>query len=152
MMFRLDFSKFIAQLEGISKDLTPTVSAALDTLAEIGSSNAKSSTLFKNRTGRLRKSITFTRNGEFIRKVAAPTSYAGYVEYGNRPGGTGQRIYPTRAKALRFVMNGQIVFRKWVRSHGPLPFMGNARKLVTSFLPTFIHDKLTDLVQRHNQN
>lgn len=148
-MIVIDFSKFTKMLEGIISDLKPTVEDALDTLAEIAVTNAKSSTLFKNQTGTLRREIAFRKNGSFIRDVISPTPYAKYVEFGNRPNGTGDRIYPKKAGALRFVINGQTLFRNRVRSHGPLPYMGSAHKFTQSFLPNLVRNKFERLVQKH---
>lgn len=148
---KVDSSKLIAALKGISNELDSVISSSLDTLAEIGASNARSSRLFKNRSGTLRREIKFTRDGEMARRVIADTNYAGYVEFGNRPGGTGQRIYPKRAKALRFEVDGKVIFRKWVRSHGPLPFMGKARDLMVSFIPDLFENNLGRLFQKHSR-
>jgi hypothetical protein len=148
-MIEFDFTKFLKQLEGIQKDLEPTVSETLDTLANIAITNAKSTTLFKDRTGTLRREIKFVKNGALIRDVVADTGYAGYVERGNDPGGG--RIYAKHAKALRFVINGQVLFRKWVRAAKPRPFMQAAQTLTESFLPDFAQNRLNNLVDKHSQ-
>lgn len=145
---KLDLSPFTKLLEGLIQEVPPNVEESLDVLTEIGVTNAKSSKIFKNRTGRLRSEISSLRNGSFARQVISPTEYAKWVEFGNRPGGTGERIYPKRAKALRFVINGKVLFRRWVRSHGPLPYMAPARQLVSTFLPDLINSRLERLVHK----
>lgn len=141
-MFTIDFSPFIAQLEAISEGLPASVSNALDTLGEMGASSAKSSRLFKG-NGPLRKEIAVVKKGAFVRQVVSPTSYAKWVEYGNNQ--NGPRIYPKRAKALRFVVNGKVIFRKSVRAHGPLPYMGTARMFIESFAADYLQNNLSQL-------
>lgn len=82
-----------------------------------------------------------------MRTVIADTSYAGYVEFGNGP--PGGKIYPKRAKALRFVIDGKVLFRKWVRTSKPRPFMGNARTLMVSFIPDLFNSSIGRMIQKH---
>jgi hypothetical protein len=134
-------------LAALRKALVPAVQEALDTLAEIGASNARSTKLYKNRSGKLRQNTKFRPAGTFIRDVIADTSYAGYVNFGNRPGGTGAYIYPKRKKALRFVIDGKVIFARRVRSHGPLPFMDQARDLMVKFIPDLFESKIARAIQ-----
>jgi hypothetical protein len=145
-----DASALIRALQTIGARLPAALEASMTTLTEIGVSNAKSSTLFKNRTGNLRNNIkatapTFSANGSISAEVLADTSYAGYVEYGNNQ--KGPRIYTVHAKALRFVINGKVVFAKSVKAHGPLPFMGNAQGVVESLAPTIIGNAVARLFE-----
>lgn len=144
---KVDTSALVSALSAIRSELPGVVASSLDTLAEIGVTNAKSSRLFKDQTGALRRRIQFLRDGDTARTVIADTNYAGYVEFGNGP--PGSKIYPKKAKALRFNLDGQIVFRKWVRAHGPLPFMGNARNLMVSFIPDLFSSNIERMINKH---
>lgn len=73
---------------------------------------------------------------------ASSTSADGAIGFGVTPGklgawhiqGTGiygprgRLIVPVRAAALRFVINGEVLFRKWVRGIKPNPFFERAHK------------------------
>ena len=149
MKVTVDASKLLSALKGIRQELPSVVNASLDTLARAGVTNAQSSTVFKNQTGKLRKGIQFRVNGTYKREVFADQPYAFYVEEGNNQ--KGPRIYPKNGKALRFVINGQVLFRKWVRSHGPLRFMRPARDLVESLIPVILLGDIERLIARHTK-
>ena len=68
------------------------------------------------RTGRLRRSIR-KRVGRFEAEIGPTVPYAVYVEYGTRP----HIIRPVRAHALRFEVNGEVVFTRLVRHPGTKP-------------------------------
>ena len=76
---------------------------------------------FKTHTGRLKRSIGFTIGASGLtgklradRRVAP---YAGWVEYGRGP------VRPVRAKFLRFVINGRVIFTKFARSAAQRPYV-----------------------------
>jgi len=143
-----DADDYIKHIKQIVNELPGTIQHTLDTVSEIVQTNAKSSTLFKNRTGRLRSSIEVTKVSLFKNMIGTKVSYAGYVEFGNRPNGTGMYIYPKRAKFLKFTINGKTIFARRVRSHGPLPFLGNAVKLGESFIPDLFLEDIQRLINR----
>lgn len=87
---------------------------------------AKQTKMFKNRSGALRKSIKAYRTGKFSARATAGTDHAFYIENGNKPTGSNV-IRPKKAKALRFKLNGVVVFRKFVTPADPRPFMRQAR-------------------------
>lgn len=68
------------------------------------------------RTGRLRRSIR-KRVGRFEAEIGPTVPYAVYVEYGTRP----HIIRPVRARALRFEVEGEVVFARLVRHPGTKP-------------------------------
>lgn len=140
----MDAMSLIESLQRIQAELPGAINRALDGLSEIAVSNAKSSTLFKG-NGPLRKTIAFKKAGEFARDVIAPVSYAAYVEFGNNQ--NGPIIRPKNARALRFRINGKIVFRKWVRAHGPLPFMNNARIHSMKFIPDLFNIEINRIIK-----
>jgi hypothetical protein len=126
--------EFIAALRKAEQQFIPTINEALDEIAEIAQQKAKSTTLFGgSATGGLRGSINIHKNGSFSRMVLAEKDYAGYVEYGNNQ--KGPYIYPIKAKALHFWINGREIFAKKVRSHGPLPFMNDAKEYTIKKIP-----------------
>ncbi len=116
-------SPFVAAAELLGERLQASISQAVETLGQRGAELARASPLFKGNA--LRKATQFHRVDWFQGFVLADKPYAFYVEEGNNQ--LGPRIYPRFAKALHFFIDGQEFFRKSVKAHGPLPFMGNAR-------------------------
>ena len=89
------------------------------------------------RTGRLKKSI---------RKIVKPNKavigptvpYAIYVEYGTRP----HKIRPVRARALRFEVEGRVVFAARVLHPGtrPQPFVRETAEQIRDEVSEVFHD------------
>lgn len=105
----------------------------IEELAQIGQKAASTSTLFKEHSeSGLKHNIKIIKSGKFVREVLADKWYAYFVEYGNNQ--KGQFIRPVRAKALRFISNGQLIFSKKVKAHGPIPFMHNAKDIVEKMI------------------
>lgn len=154
-MINIDISSFLNALSAIANEIGPTVERSLDTIAEIAVVNAQSNTLFKNQTGKLRKSIHFTRDGDFARTVIADATnekglnYAYYVENGNDPGGG--RIYPKKAKALRFVIDGKVIFAKSVKAAKPRPFMLQAEFFTELVASDIIISDLQTMIAKHTK-
>lgn len=80
--------------------------------------------LAPKRSGRLAHSIGLKQAtiGRRVVATGSDISYAAIQEYGGVIQGTGEKIYPKRAKVLRFIKTkgpeaGAVKFRKWVRSH-----------------------------------
>ncbi len=70
------------------------------------------------RTGRLKRSIRLQPAPVGGTAVIGPTvPYAVFVEYGTRP----HEILPVRAQALRFEVEGRVVYAKSVRHPGTKP-------------------------------
>jgi len=85
--------------------------------------SAKGTTTWKDQTGATRASIrgeSFAGRG-FVEAGGASR----FLEYGTRP----HIIRARRAQALRFVVSGVVLFRKWVRHPGTRPthFLTEAR-------------------------
>ncbi len=95
--------------------------------AVIAWQTAHETSLYKDRTGKLRDS-TRVEDGkdDYSANVVARRRYASYIENGTPP----HEIRPKRARALRFVMNGSVVFARSVQHPGtkPRPFMRIAEK------------------------
>lgn len=81
-------------------------------------------------TGALRSSIValriHSRPGVWY-EIGSPLEYAIFQHEGTANGGAG-RIYPRRAKVLRFSGKGGTVFAKSVRGVKPTPFLTDALK------------------------
>ena len=91
------------------------------------------------RTGRLKQSIR--KIVKPSRAVIGPTvPYAIYVEYGTRP----HEILPVRAKALRFEVDGKVVFAARVHHPGtrPQPFIRETAEQIRDEVPEVFHDIL----------
>lgn len=125
------------RLSHIINNISNTVQDVLDLTAIVAQQHAKRTKLFKgdSPTG-LRNNIKIIKNGSMSRTVLADKDYAFYVECGNNQ--KGPYIYPVRAKALRFYINGSIVFAKRVRSHGELPFMRQALEYTITKIPQIV--------------
>jgi len=70
--------------------------------------------------GELARSIKVIRTGRTAWSLVADKPYASFVENG-RPA-----VHTVGAKALRFVINGTVLFRKSVGPAAPRPFIGPA--------------------------
>ena len=68
------------------------------------------------RTGRLRGSIR-KKVGRLEAEIGPSAPYAIYIEYGTRP----HIIRPVRARALRFEVDGEVVFTRLIRHPGTKP-------------------------------
>jgi len=73
--------------------------------------------LAPRRTGRLVRQIFMVRRGPARYVVGTPVEYAPFVEFGTRP----HVIVPRRARALRFIVDHQLVFAKRVEHPGTKP-------------------------------
>lgn len=142
-MIKLDVTDLVIAAQHIVNNLPSAIDSALDKIGAEGQKHAASSTLYKG--SNLRKNIKVVEDGQLAKSLVADTGYAYYVEFGNNQ--QGDRIYPKKAKALRFVVDGEVIFRKWVKAHGPIPFMTQAREQMIHYAPTALHDALSDLMK-----
>ncbi len=143
-MIKLDVSDLLIYTNHVIAHLPGAIESALDKIGQEGQKHASNSTLYKS-TGHLRKNIKVIQEGQLAKALVADTPYAGYVEFGNNQ--QGDRIYPKHAKALRFVVDGEVIFRKWVKAHGPIPFMTQAREQMIHYAPTALHDAISSLMK-----
>ena len=91
------------------------------------------------RTGRLKQSIR--KIVKPSRAVIGPTvPYAIYVEYGTKP----HEILPVHARALRFEVEGRIVFaaRVWHPGTRPQPFVRETAEQIREEVSEVFHDIL----------
>ncbi len=105
--------------------------------------SAKGTKFFKDRTGRTRDSIHGQINGlsGFVECGGA----SGWLEFGTRP----HYILPN-GKALRFVMNGQVMIRSYVFHPGthPLRFIEMARNSAERTLNYLIEYRVGRVITR----
>jgi len=121
-------------------DFDNKVEKSLDDISEIAQNHAKSTNSFRYHTSSgLQGNINIIKNGHFARTVLANKDYAYYLEYGNNQ--KGPYIYPVRAKALHFWINGKEIFAKRVRSHEGYFFMKKAKEFATN--------KIIDVIKQH---
>jgi len=97
---------------------------ALQDAMNVAVASAKGADLFKDRTGLTRRSIQSTSTGHLTGVVRAGGA-AHFLEYGTRP----HLIVARNGVALRFMVNGAVIFRRSVNHPGtsPRPFMQTAR-------------------------
>ncbi len=108
---------------------------ALERTAQLATTYAKTSALYKSHTYGLRSSINFgtqmgSTSAHAVMRASAP--YAAFVENGTRP----HTIEARRKSTLRFVQNGAIRFARAVRHPGTKarPFMAQAQDRATPLL------------------
>lgn len=97
------------------------VQQELDAAGKIGADHPRQHATFKHRTHKLEKSTRYkvvrTRGGHVVRLLNG-RRYAPFIEFGTRP----HVIQARRARALRFVAGGQVLFRKSVNHPGTRPY------------------------------
>jgi len=124
---RVDMTLFKAYLDFLSKAIKEAADEGLHVLAHAGQAIMVAEA--PERTGTLRRSITIMKEGDAY--VITPlVSYAVYVERGTRP----HEIVARRARALRFVWRGSVVFFRRVLHPGtrPDPFISRTRDRVSN--------------------
>jgi len=154
LVFKIDFSRFRSirkQYEdGLQRVHLGAVRAAGRQAADFARTNHK----HKRRSGlatskaNLFHRVVRTTKRSTMGELANTTVYVRYSEFGNAPGGAaGARIFPTSARALRFRINGVLIFRRSVASHGPLPFMFPAGRLFAQLVAIELDERLSQLGQ-----
>jgi hypothetical protein len=124
----VDLSGFRRMAARTVQILTNEVRDAAQAAAEDGAQEARTVGRFKDRTGKLRAGIVarfVSDSGQSARwEIVSKAKYSKFVEQGTRP----HIIVPVRATALRFVVNGNVVFARKVNHPGnaPIAFMGPA--------------------------
>lgn len=146
-MINIDSSALQKWLLQASVKLQHSATNALQRTARYAATQAKSSSRYKSHTYALRKSVRGELLSPYRARTIADAKHAGWVENGNKPLSGGSRIYPTRAKALRFVLNGQVHFRKWVNVAKPRPYMRDARVAAVPYLDRLAHLAATDALK-----
>lgn len=123
----------VQSLQELERELEKVSQHTLHRAGELGEEAARKTDLFKHGDN-FEQQIQFQSAGSFQGTVESGAEYSHYLEYGNNE--AGDTIYPKQAKALHFFANGEEVFTKKVKAHGPLPFMDQAADKVEHDLPT----------------
>lgn len=105
-------------IDDLISGIDSTIQKAIDNAAEEAAKYAAART-----KGELADSIGVRKIGQHGREIFSGKPYADFVENG-RPG------FKARGKALRFVVNGSVIFRKSVGPAAPKPFMAPARSFL----------------------
>src|SRR5665213_811022 len=136
MTKQANFKQLLNQLHEIQSKLPSAIEQAVVDTAIEGAVLARNNMNFSHNGSSGLKSESKTygeQTGKYSARLIANTFYATWVEFGNGP--PGGKIYPIWAKALRFQINGQDVFRKWVRTSKPKPFMAPTFNQLVGLLP-----------------
>lgn len=123
-------------LQLLDDRITSSARQALGQAAAYAAERARTTSTFKDRTGRLRRSIQRGAKSTYSLFVRTGARYALFVEDGTRP----HVISARRARALRFVVGGTTVFRTSVRHPGTKAthFMRTARDNAEAQLTRFV--------------
>jgi len=111
-MIRVDSSGLVRSLQRLEAEIPRIATKVLRDAAAHAHAQAKATRSFRDRTGRLRASITRGERGPLATFVQAGAHYAAYVEFGTRPRGNHPGIRPrgfmrdARESAMRFVEAG----------------------------------------------
>lgn len=142
MRVEIDTAGLTQMFSEMENNLDREVENGLQELAEFAQKHASETNLFKTSgQGGLRDSIKIIKSGDRVREVLADKPYAHYVEYGRGP------VEAKNAKALRFRINGELVFAKRVGPADPKPFMQQARDAAEAEAP-IIFDRIAAKIRR----
>lgn len=158
----LDVVAFAASIDKIAVNFPDAAYAVLEHVADAAEESARATTLYRDKGGELRRRTYVQPSGADF-ELVADTFYAAWVENGRRavvaggrsvdvtPGawaGSGftvRRRVHTGVKMLRFVVNGQVIFRKRVGPAAPRPFMQAAAQAAVAAVPAIANELLTPL-------
>lgn len=127
------------RLEGLKKveDVFEKVSQVYDVLAERTAKAIRdeAANLSPVRTGKLMASWNYVKISDGRYVVGSRMFYAPYLEFGTRP----HVIRPKQARALRFEVDGEVVYARYVHHPGikPMGFVRKAIKLVKDRFRSF---------------
>src|SRR5690348_7611486 len=121
----MDASAFRDSLATLQATLYNNAAQALAASVKAAETSAKATTLYKDRSGRLRANTRGSSSG-LTGRIVADTEYAGFVNSGTRP-----HVIEARGQALAFVVAGEYRFARRVNHPGTAerPFMQVARDL-----------------------
>jgi hypothetical protein len=98
-----------------------TVQRELEAAGQVGEDHPRQFATFKHRTGALanatKAKVVRTSGGHLVR-ILNPKKYAAAIDSGARP----HRIEARRARFLRFVAGGKVIYRRAVNHPGNKPY------------------------------
>ena len=110
--------------EKIDKDFQEDYKLWLESLSQVAVESVRTTNKFAGSpSGPLRNEFLITLTDDGFEFESTP-NYSSYVEEGRGA------VVPVRAKFLRFVINGQVIFTKYSRPVTPRLFMDEAAKKV----------------------
>jgi hypothetical protein len=126
--------------EAAGAALVGTVSVRLEQVCQEVADYARM--IAPRRTGQYAASISVEQEGPLRFVIRAGAPHSAIVEYGSMP----HFIFPRTAQALRFEVDGEEVFAKWVHHPGTPPFMviHTAKKDNLSRIMQAIRDGIRD--------
>lgn len=140
MRATLDASDCLRSLEHARNAIHASAQQAVRDAGVAAYSSARTTTLFRDRTGELRGSLDLLDRGAFKMRLTTRAPHALFIEGGTRP----HIIEARNAQFLRFEVGGVVHFRRRVKHPGtqPRPFMANARMAGGQALKVSIADRL----------
>ncbi|MEM2003164.1 MAG: HK97 gp10 family phage protein [Nitrososphaerota archaeon] len=98
------------------------------------------------RTGQLMRSWSYRKISDSKYIVGSKAEYASFVEFGTRP----HVIYPRRARALRFEVDGEVVFARRVHHPGTpaQKFVAQALRLVQNRFRQFANNIINEVMKK----
>jgi hypothetical protein len=120
----IDAIAFIRDMVVIERRVLDAARLGIAEVVRVAKRNADETTLYKDRTGRLRGSSQIVDTGAYMKRLIWRALYAAYVAGGTKP----HEIRAKYAAALRFVVAGKVIFAKKVKHPGTAkrPFDVNA--------------------------
>lgn len=132
-----NMSDLLALLDDIVVGLPNAVDEALAQCGQIVATEEA-----KRTKGELSKSFYTYNDGNGTQIVDSSKDYAQYLEYGRGP------ITAIKAKALRFVINGEVIFRKSVGPMKAQPYVNASIIVSQSQFNLIFQRRLNKLVKR----
>lgn len=144
-MFHIEASEFLRHLATIERRVLDAARIGISEVAKVAFRAAKDTTLFKDRTGKLRGSLAIVDTGAYSRRLVARADHGVYVNSGTKP----HEIRPRNGKTLRFVSAGQTVFARKVKHPGTSkrPFMDNAAAAGSQAMRIIMDERTEDAVK-----
>lgn len=130
-----DLADILAQLNELEHGLHNAVDLAMQ---ECGEAIVMEES--RNTKGQLSKSFFTYKNGQ-SQIIDSSKDYAQYVEYGRGP------VRAINAKALRFMINGQVIFRKSVGPMRAQPFVQRSLKSASNRFTQIFDNQITKLIK-----
>lgn len=148
MNVTVSHGNLFTQLRDLGAGLQNNLSQAIRIATDAGFRDAKSTPMFKDRTGTLRESIGEEVDGLSGKIFRGRKKYFGFVANGTRP----HVIEGRNGGMLRFVVNGTVMFRRRVHHPGtaPRPFMQHAYDVAARTLDAVGDRFVSAAVRRFN--
>lgn len=121
---RVDGSDCLRDLRTVERRILDVPRVQLNEVARVAYRSAKSTTLFKDRTGELRGTLDIVDKGAYWKRVIARARHGRFIEEGTKP----HVILPRTARFLKFFVGGRTVYARKVNHPGTAkrPFMWTA--------------------------